>query len=323
MRRAIQARHYSRRTARSYVGWIRRFIRFNGMTHPLRMGEKEVTAFLTHLAVEREVSPSTQNQALCAILFLYRHVLGKELEWMNGIVRAHRIIRVPMTLSRSEVAAILDRLRGFKRLMASILYGSGLRVLECARLRIKDLDFNRRVIVVRAGKGNKDRLAILPDILVDDLHAHLEPVKQQHRKDIEQGAGYVEMPHALARKYPNADREWCWQWVFPATRTYREPITGKRRRHHYHESALQRAVREAVHLAGIDKPASCHTFRHSFATHLIEDGVNVRTVQKLLGHRDLRTTMIYTHVLTDGSTGVSSPMDRLKSSLGKQVAEDT
>ncbi len=313
VRAAIRARHYSRRTEEAYVRWIRRFILHHGKRHPLDMGESEVSDFLTSLAVRRRVSASTQNQALSAILFLYKDVLHRPLERLDGIVRAKHKRRMPVVLSRAEVKAVLAELHGVAWLMASLLYGAGLRLLECARLRVKDIDFDRSEITVRSGKGNKDRVTMLPASLREPLLRHLRQVKRQHEMDLERGAGWVELPGAIRRKYPNAGRAWAWQWVFPATRHYRDRETGQRRRHHLHESVLQRAVKLAVLKAGISKPASCHTLRHSFATHLLEDGYDIRTVQELLGHRDVSTTMIYTHVLNRGGRAVLSPADRLES----------
>jgi len=264
------------------------------------------------------VSASTQNQALAALLFLYGPVLGVELPWLDGLVRAVRPERLPVVLSRDEGRAVLLA-RGTSRLMAVLLYGAGLRLLECARLRVKDLDFAANQIVVRSGKGDRDRVTILPAVVRPALERQLARVRAQHERDRRAGAGWVELPHALARKYPNAGREWAWQWVFPATRTYTERTTGQRRRHHLHETVVQRAVHRAVREAGLTKPASCHTFRHSFATHLLEDGYDIRTVQKLLGHRDVRTTMIYTHVLNRGPAGVHSPLDGLAEGAGVRV----
>jgi integron integrase len=275
------------------------------------MGAAEVTSFLTSLAVEGKVAASTQNQALSALLFLYRDVLEMELPWLDGIVRAKRPVRLPVVLSRYEVRALLQRLDGTTRLMACLLYGAGLRVLECCRLRVQDVDFAANLIVVRSGKGDKDRVTMLPAIVKADLGPHLAAVRGQHRDDLAVGAGWVELPTALGRKYPNAGREWVWQWVFPATRTYRDRTTGQLRRHHLHESVLQRALKTAVRQAGIVKRAGPHTLRHSFATHLLEDGQDIRTVQELLGHRDVSTTMIYTHVLNRGPAAVRSPADRM------------
>jgi integron integrase len=275
------------------------------------MGADEITQFLTSLAVQGKVAPSTQNQALAALLFLYREVLGQDLPWLDGMVRAKRPRRLPVVLTRDEVRAVLAQLTGVPRLMALLLYGAGLRVLECARLRVKDVDFASNQIVVRAGKGSRDRVTILPAVVRADLARHLEQVRRQYEQDLRRGAGWVGLPGALARKYPNAGREWGWQWVFPATRIYVDSATGQRRRHHLHETVLQRAVRNAIRRAGIAKHATCHTFRHSFATHLLEDGHDIRTVQELLGHRDVSTTMIYTHVLNRGPGAVRSPADRL------------
>jgi integron integrase len=273
------------------------------------MGATELTQFLSSLAVEGNVAASTQNQALSALLFLYREVLQQDLPWLDDVVRAKRPVRLPVVLTRDEVRAVIRQLRGTPRLMAILLYGSGLRLLECARLRVKDIDFGRNQIVVRAAKGDKDRITTLPTIISAELATHLDLVKRQHGDDLRHGAGWVELPWALARKNPNAGREWAWQWVFPATRHYVDRETGQRRRHHLHESVLQRAVKDAVRHAGIPKPATCHTLRHSFATHLLEDNRDIRTVQELLGHRDVSTTMIYTHVLNLGPAGVRSPAD--------------
>jgi integron integrase len=311
LRAALRARHYSRRTEKAYVFWTRRFIYWNKLRHPESMGAPEVAAFLSWLAIERKVSASTQNQALAALLFLYRDVLGQDLPWLDDVVRAKAPHHVPVVLTRDEVKSILDRLEGIPQLMATLLYGAGLRLLECARLRVKDLDFGRNEITVRAGKGGKDRVTMLPSTIKTPLTLHLETVKRQHTADLSRNAGWVELPFALERKYPNAPREWPWQWVFPATRTYVHAETQQRRRHHYHESALQRAFRLAVLQAGIAKHATCHTLRHSFATHLLEDGHDIRTVQELLGHSDVATTMIYTHALNRGGRGVRSPADKL------------
>jgi len=311
VREAARVRHYSRRTESAYLAWIRRFIFFHGKRHPAEMGAPEITKFLSSLAVEGNVAASTQNQALSALLFLYRDVLEQDLPWLDDVVRAKRPARIPVVLTRDEVRTLLLQMHGVPRLMAMLLYGAGLRLLECAHLRVKDVDFARNQLVVRSGKGDKDRVTMLPAVVKAELTRHLEAVKQQHEMDLRHGAGWVELPSALARKYPNAGREWPWQWVFPATRIYVERATGQRRRHHLHESVLQRAVREALMKAAIPKRASCHTFRHSFATHLLEDGHDIRTVQELLGHRDVNTTMIYTHVLNRGPAGVQSPADRM------------
>jgi integron integrase len=311
VRLALRARHGSRRTEKTYVAWIRRYILFHGKRHPAEMGAAEITQFLSSLAVDRNVAASTQNQALSALLFLYRNVLEQELPWLDGVVRAKRAARLPVVLNREEVRAVLHDLHGPPRLMAILLYGAGLRLLECARLRVKDVDFAANQLLVRGCKGDRDRVTMLPGAVKADLARHLERVRSQHERDVQHGAGWVELPWALARKYPNAGREWAWQWVFPATRVYVDRLTGQRRRHHLHETVLQRAVKEAVRRVGITKPATCHTFRHSFATHLLEDGHDIRTVQELLGHRDVSTTMIYTHVLNRGPAGVRSPADRM------------
>jgi len=311
VRAAIRARHYSRRTEKAYVAWVRRYVLFHGRRHPREMGAPEVGRFLSSLAVDAGVSASTQNQALCALLFLYREVLGQDLPWLDDVVRAKRPRHLPVVLTRVEVAAVMQHLHGVPKLMATLLYGGGLRLLESARLRVKDIDLATHQILVRRGKGGKDRITLLPATAKGDLARHLDAVHQQHRADLRSGAGWVELPAALGRKYPNAGREWTWQWVFPATRTYVEAASGQRRRHHLHESVLQRAVSSAVRRAGIAKPASCHTFPHSFATHLLEDGYDIRTVQELLGHKDVSTTMIYTHVLNRGYGAVRSPADRL------------
>ena len=311
VRERIRTRHYSRRTEKAYVGWIRHYILFHGRRHPREMGAEERSRFLSSLAVDAKVSASTQNQALAALLFLYREVLGQEVPWLQGVVRAKQPRRLPVVLTRDEVRAVLNELHGTPRLMAVLLYGAGLRLFECARLRTKDVDFGANQLVVRRGKGDRDRVTVLPAIARGPLASHLERVRGQHRADLGRGGGWVELPGALARKYPEAARDWSWQWVFPATRPYVDPATGQRRRHHLHESVVQRAVKEAVRRSGIGKPASCHTFRHSFATHVLEDGYDIRTVQELLGHRDVSTTMIYTHVLNRGPGGIRSPADLL------------
>jgi len=276
------------------------------------MGGPEVAKFLSSLAVDGQVSTSTQNQALSALLFLYREVLEQDLPWLDDVVRAKRTVCLPVVLTRDEVRAIFRQLRGTQRLIAILLYGAGLRLLEALRLRAKDVDFARNQIMIRAGKGDKDRATPLPTVVIPELALHLDAVKRQHERDLSRGAGGVELPWALGRKYPHAGREWGWQWVFPATRIYVERATGQRRRHHLHESVLQRAVKDAVRRAGIPKRATCHTLRHSFATHLLEAGRDIRTVQELLGHRDVATTQIYTHVLNQGPAGVQSPVDHAR-----------
>lgn len=293
---AIRARHYSQRTEKAYVYWVRRYILFHAKRHPETLGAAEVESFLSALAMQGKAAASTQNQALAALLFLYREVLRMELPWIDGIVRAKSPGRLPTVLSRDEVALVLGQMRGTPLVMATLLYGAGLRLLECARLRVKDVDFARRQIVVRSGKGNRDRVAPLPLSVVPALRAQLEEVGRQHAIDLATGAGWVELPFALARKLPNAGRELAWQWVFPASRQYVDRETRQRRRHHLHETVLQRAVREAAIAARLPKRATCHTFRHSFATHLLEGGADLRVVQELLGHESLSTTQVYTHV---------------------------
>jgi len=308
---AIRARHYSPSTEQAYVAWIRRFIFFHGKRHPMEMGQPEVNQFLTHLAVHERVAASTQNQALAALLFLYDKVLDRPLGQIEGVVRARRPRRLPVVLTRQEVRAVLEELDGTPRLVCTLLYGSGLRLLECLRLRVKDIDFQRNEILVRDGKGGKDRLTMLPAAVRTPLQAHLEKVRLPHAKDLARGLGRAPLPDAIARKYPSADRQWAWQCVFPASSHYVDRHTRVRHRHHLHESVIQRAVKEAVRRAGLARPASSHSFRHSFATHLLEDGYDIRTVQELLGHKDVKTTMIYTHVLNRGGKGVRSPMDGL------------
>lgn len=309
VRQALRVRHYSPRTEKAYVRWIIRFIFFHGKRHPGEMGPKEVEQFLSHLATVGRVSASTQNQALSALLFLYKQVLGRELGLMSNLVWAKRPVRLPLVLSREEVAAILSRLHKTPWVMVSLLYGAGLRLLECCRLRVKDVDFARNEITVRDGKGRKDRVTLLPTKLKEPLACHIERRRRLHQEDLDRGAGSVELPDALEVKYPRAAGEWPWQWIFPATRFYLDRETGKLRRHHLHESVIQRAMKEAVREAGVPKPASPHTMRHSFATHLLESGYDIRTIQELLGHRDVATTMIYTHVLNRGPRGVRSPLD--------------
>jgi len=299
------------RTEEAYVGWVRRFILANGKRHPREMGAAEVESFLTRLASEGKVAASTQNQALAALLFLYREVLGIELPWMEHIRRAKRPEHLPTVLSRAEVAALLTQLSGQSGLLARLLYGTGMRLLEAHRLRVQDLRFARNEICVRRGKGAKDRITLLPPGLKATLQAQVETVRALHAEDVAAGFGRVWLPDALARKYPNADRELAWQYLFPAASRSVDPRSRRVTRHHLNEQMLQRAVRAAARTAGLDRPVGCHTLRHSFATHLLEDGYDIRTVQELLGHADVRTTQIYTHVLNRGPRGVRSPLDAL------------
>jgi integron integrase len=307
--RAIRARHYSPKTERSYIGWVRRFVLFHGKRHPREMGADEIRTFVSWLATDRNVSASTQNQALSALLFLYKDVLGERVGWIEDIRLAKRPVRLPVVLTREEVQALLACLKGTSWLMASLLYGAGLRVSECCGFRVKDVDFKRREIVVRDGKGSKDRVTMLPGSVLEALRVHLERVQRTHRRDLQAGMGRVELPGAYQRKSHRAASEWTWQWVFPSRTHYADRRTGELRRHHRHPSALQRAVKRAVREAGITKRATCHTLRHSFATHLLESGTDIRTIQELLGHRNLSATMIYTHVLNRGGLGVRSPLD--------------
>jgi len=309
---AIRRLHYSRRTEETYVHWIKRFIYWSGRRHLASLGESEVTAFLSHLATERNVAAATQNQALAALLFLYKQVLGRELGWFDDLVRAKRPVRLPVVLTRGEVKALLAQLRGAHWLMASILYGAGLRLMECLRLRVKDVDIAYRQILVREGKGGKDRVTMLPETTVQPLHEQLGKVKRCHEIDLREGYGEVHLPYALARKYPRIGYEWGWQYVFPSGKRSADPEDDVIRRHHLDESVLARALKEARRDAGIAKPVSAHTLRHSFATHLLESGHDIRTVQELLGHSDVSTTMIYTHGMNKGGRGVKSPLDRLE-----------
>jgi integron integrase len=309
VRDVMRLKHYSLRTERTYCDWIERFIRFHGLRHPEEMAEVEVGEFLTALARDRNVSAATQNQALSALLFLYRQVLQQEIGWLEKVERAKKPARLPVVLTGDEVRKVLSQLHGTARVMASLLYGSGLRLMECVRLRVKDIDFAYAHVTVRETKSGRDRITMLPVQVAEPLKRHLDRIKAQHVQDLADGFGEVWLPDALERKYPNAAREWGWQYAFPSTRLSIDPRSGAKRRHHIDETALQQAVKKAVRAAGIDKPASCHTLRHSFATHLLERGHDIRTVQELLGHKDVSTTMIYTHVLNRPGIGVKSPLD--------------
>lgn len=309
VREVIRVHHYSIRTEEAYCQWIRRFIYFHNKRHPRDMGEAEITAFLTHLAVNRDVSSSTQNQALSALLFLYKKVLGLELEWMDDVIRAKRPKKLPVVLSRSEVDRLIAALPGHSRLWARLLYGTGMRLIESVRLRVQDIDFDYRQIMIRSGKGNKDRVTVLPDRLFEPLQAHLEKVRALHEQDLREGFGRVYLPFALNRKFATADRDWAWQYVFPSKKRSVDPRSGITRRHHLNEKNLQRHIRQAAKDAGINKRVTAHVLRHSFATHLLESGCDIRTIQDLLGHKDVSTTQIYTHVVKRGGLGVRSPLD--------------
>jgi integron integrase len=311
MREALRVRHYAIRTEECYLDWARRYILYHGKRHPAEMGAAEINAFLTHLAVEGSVAASTQTQALCALLFLYRVVLGTQPGWLGDVVRASRPRRLPVVLSQDEVRRLLAELTGSPRLIGQLLYGAGLRLLEALRLRVKDVEWDLNQVVVREGKGDKDRRTMLPQAVRPGLREHLERVRELHGKDLAAGGGEVYLPHALARKYPNAAREWCWQYVFPSGRLSTDPRGGAVRRHHLDEGAVSRRFREAVRRAGLEKRATAHSLRHSFATHLLEAGYDIRTIQELLGHEDVETTMVYLHVLNKGGRGVASPLDGL------------
>ncbi|HJP86126.1 MAG TPA: integron integrase [Gemmatimonadaceae bacterium] len=306
----LRLRHYSDRTIETYLSWVLRYIRFHGKRHPRELGRDEVEEFLTSLAVHTNVSASTQNQALAAIGFLYRDVLDQQLEDSERLTRAKRPVRLPVVLTRDEVKRLIGEMDGVPQLATTLLYGTGMRVMECLQLRVKDLDFGNHQILVR-GKGSKDRITMLPAASEKLLREHLEDVRVTHARDLRRGGGRVDLPGALTRKYPKASTEFRWQYIFPATRTHIDILTRELRRHHLHPTVIQRAVADAVRRAGLMKRATCHTFRHSFATHLIEDGYDIRTIQELLGHTDVRTTMIYTHVLNKGGRGVRSPIDAL------------
>ncbi|MFQ5569570.1 MAG: integron integrase [Rhodothermales bacterium] len=311
VRTVCRTKHLSLRTEKAYIGWIRRFVFFHGVQHPRHLGATHVRAFINHLALNKHVAASTQNQALNALLFLYKSVLDRPLGDLGDIVRAQRPKRLPVVLTRDEVQSVLTHLNGVNGLIVSLLYGSGLRLLEALRLRIKDLDFGMQQIVIRDGKGQKDRVTVLPVSLIDPLKHHLRTAKVLHEKELKEGFGAVYLPYGLARKYPKAAHAWTWQYVFPARQRSEDPRSKSVRRHHLNESTVQKAVYRAVKKSGLSKRASCHSFRHSFATHLLEDGADIRTVQELLGHKDVRTTMIYTHVMGKG-TSVRSPLDSMR-----------
>jgi len=309
VRDALRTKHYSYRTEQSYMEWIKRYIMFHGKRHPKDMGAAEVQAYITYLATERQVAASTQNQALSAILFLYHYVLQVDLALPANIVRAERPKRLPTVLTHQEAMLVIGKMSGVTQLMAKLLYGSGLRIMECLRLRLKDIDFGSHQLIIRDGKGEQDRVTLLPDSIVSELQMHLDLVRVIHQRDLKEGYGKVFLPYALERKYPNASKEFIWQYVFPASVRSIDPGSKRTRRHHLDPTVLQKAVRQAAQSAGINKPVSPHTFRHSFATHLLQNGYDIRTVQELLGHKDVKTTMIYTHVLQRGGLAVKSPLD--------------
>ena len=309
VREVMRLKHYSLRTEQTYIQWIKRFIFFHQQRHPREMGAPEVKAFLTDLAVRHRVAASTQNQGLNALVFLYQKVLDLSLGEIGEYARAKRPQRLPVVLTREEVQRLLAAMKDTYQLMTRLLYGTGMRLMECIRLRVKDVEFERNQLIVREGKGQKDRVTVLPSSIKPALQDHLARIKLRHEQDLKEGYGQVYLPNALAQKYPVADREWGWQWVFPSAKRSVDPRSGRERRHHIQEVGLQRAVKEAVRLSGINKPASCHTLRHSFATHLLESGYDIRTVQELLGHKDVSTTMIYTHVMQQPGIGVKSPLD--------------
>jgi integron integrase len=319
VRNAIRLKHYSIRTEQSYVDWIRRYIFFHDKQHPQDLDERHISEFLTYLAVQKKVASSTQNQALCALVFLYREVVKKDLAEFDNLVHAKRPSKLPVVYTRDEVRRILVQLDGVHWIMGQLLYGAGLRVMECARLRVKDIDFGYKQIVVRDGKGRKDRVTMLPEVVIEPLGRHLEKVKSAHEIDLKAGFGTVYLPYALERRYPKTNRSWGWQYVFPATKRSIDPRSGVEQRHHLSEAVLQRAMKRAIAASAIAKPGSCHSLRHSFATHLLESGYDIRTVQELLGHKDVSTTMIYTHVLNRGGKGVQSPSDLLFNGRGEST----
>lgn len=311
VRDVLRYRHYSYRTEQSYIHWIKRYIYFHNKKHPRDMGADEIVEYLTHLAVKRKVSPSTQNQALSALLFLYKQVLKVDLPWLDNIKRAKRKKYIPVVFTRNEVKQLLAQFEGTHWLIFSLMYGAGLRLSECIQLRVKDVDFHYRQLIIRDSKGYQDRVTVLPAPLIDPLRNHMARVKERHELDLKQGYGDVYMPFALNKKYPNADREWHWQFIFPSANISTDPVSGRQRRHHVYDRSLQRAMKRALVKAQIHKPAGTHTLRHSFATHLLEDGYDIRTVQELLGHKDVKTTQIYTHVLQKGGAAVRSPLERV------------
>ena len=311
VRQSLRVKHYSLRTEEAYLYWIRYFIRFHKKRHPKEMSGKEVEAFLSHLALDRKVSPSTQNQALSAILYLYKRVLEIDLPWLNNVVRAKRKKHIPVVFTRHEVKQLLAQFDGTYWLLFSLIYGAGLRISECVRLRVKDVDFHYKQLIIRDSKGSKDRVTVFPAPLIEPLRNHLARVKELHDQDLRNGYGKVYLPFALEKKYPNANKEWYWQYVFPSANFSTDPRTGIKRRHHIYDKSLHRVIKRAMRKAGIVKPASTHTLRHSFATHLLEDGYDIRTVQELMGHKDVKTTQIYTHVLQKGGAAVRSPLERV------------
>jgi integron integrase len=311
VRDTLRVHHYSLRTEEAYIQWIKRYIFFHNKRHPEEMGEAEITAFLTHLAVDRHVAASTQNQALSALLFLYKKVLMLELEWLDNVVRAKRPLRLPVVLSKNEVMSLLKNLSGTNKLLGYLLYGTGMRIMEALRLRVGDIDFEYKHIVVRSGKGNKDRTTILPEILIKPLEKQLARARELHQQDLDNGYGCVYLPHALSRKYPHADSEWIWQYIFPSEKLSKDPVSERTGRHHLHEKNLQRAIKRATTNIGLCKRVTTHTLRHCFATHMLENGADIRTIQELLGHMDVKTTQIYTHVLKRGISGAISPLDSI------------
>ena len=311
MENALKVRHYSKRTLQAYSNWIIRFVRYHDFRHPVDLAEVEINEFLSDLAIKKSIGSSGQNQALAAILFLYRHVLGREVGEIGELIRARKSKRVPVVMSRTEVQQVISKLHGRNRLLVEIIYGTRIRLSECLALRVKEIDFGRNEIIVRSGKGDKDRIVMLPISLKSRLRKHLKAVRLLHKNDLLEGWGCVELPNALSRKYPSASREWKWQWVFPQRRRWVDQRSWKEGRHHVNHTVIQRAVRDAVNRCDLTKHITCHTFRHSFATHLLEGGYDIRTVQQLLGHKSVKTTMIYTHVLNRGPSGVLSPLDSL------------